>query len=587
MESFDVMTEPWLLVRLLDGTTKRISLYDTIVNAHQIKYLVNEWTVNISEAIMYGFLCDFVQSVYKPTAVPFTEENQKKAIVELYEKGSFDEETLDSYIEEYKANGFTFDLFDDERPFLQCSKKEFSTLKEKEFDEQSLASRLFGFEWGGGSRSTFWLKPNRITFEEYASKIGYDWKTGLPCVEICDTPLENEIQPTISEYILCLLNGISYTLCSGVGSANTVLTARTGSEPVLVLNKGATLFETITASIGIAKKYDVKPFWEKKTLKGEGVTKKLKTEFSNEVKRAGLSKNHLELLTTPVIRYRHSGSTNTLLHEKRSTPDADALSEACSVLSNLHPRVIKTTVLVGSGNKKVEVDGPMDYRPEDNLYSKDNPSIKTQRLTLGKEASNCKILNINLEALKEEGYGKHIKTVFYFIAINSSAHKNITERQEIFEWNANKEFPTKTEAKNRLDRILQIIGKCAKFTAMYITIVDEASTGERKKSKKDGRTLFLKDGESKVERFSQESVNETLRAVKDAIFEIEEIHYEELCQKAKSIAEGERILEGLTGIVIEKFIKTYDSHRPSRNSILTKMEVKDYFIKKLKEEVKK
>lgn len=578
MESFDVMKEPWLSVRLLDGATKRISLYDAIVNAHQIKCLVNEWTVNISEAIMYGFLCDFVQSVYKPTAVPFTEENQKKAIVEMYEKGRFDKETLDSYIEEYKANGFTFDLFDDERPFLQCSKKEFSSLGEKGFSEKPIASKSFGYEWCSGDSVTFRQKSNQINFEEYASKVGYDVKNGLPGVEICNTHLEDEFQPAISEYMLCLIYGTCYSQKNGEGTENTVLAGRTGVFPVLVLNKGATLFETIVASIGVAKNYNAKPFWEKEKLKGNGITESSKTEFSGEIRQAEQSKNHLELFTTPVIRYRHSSSVNTLLCEKRSKAlDRDEIRKACSVLANFYPRIIKTTMK--PKDEKVEVDVPMEYKP--------TGFVKTQRLTLGKEAASCKILSVNLEALKEEGYGKDIQTVFYCVSTTTSSRHDATERQETFKWNANKNFPSKAEAKNRLDKILQTIDKYASITAKYITIVDECSKGERVVGKKDGRTVFLKNGKEECSP-STEAVSETMRAVKDTIFEIEEIHYEELCQKAKSIEEGEAVLKRLTGIVIEKFIKTYDSHRPARNSILTKKKVKDYFIKELnKKEVKK
>ncbi len=581
MDSFDIMKQPWLSVEMPDGKEKEVSLYEAIVNAHKIKCLKNKWTVNISEYVIYGFLCDFIQNAYKPTANPFTEENQKKAIVEMWEKGCFDKETLDSYIEEYEANGFTFDLFDEERPFLQCSKKEFLTLGDNVADK-TLAHKRFGNEWGSGSTPTFWQKAKQCSFEEYASKTGYDITKGLPGTEICakNVKLEDEITPSISEYVVCLLYGISYSVLNGGGTSNTVLTGLTGTLPILVLNKGNTLFETIVASVGVAKNYNTKPFWEKKWLKGKGVTEKSKSEFSGEIKIAEQSKNFLELFTTPIHRYYHSDSKKKIMCENRTTPEPSALREACVVLTNIYPRIIKTVLIKKTDGKNTEFEGPMSYNPVAN-FSKDSPSIKTQRLSLGKESSCCKILSINLEALKEDGYREGLKTVFYCIATKCFSRQDITERQETFEWDASKEFPSKLETKNRLDKILRAISECARITAKYTTIVDEVAVGQRVVGKKNGRTAFLKEGKEKVV-FSTEALNEVLRATKDSLFEIEEIHYDELCRKAKSIDESFETLERLVNIVVERFVESYDNHRVARNSILVKAIVRKYFIKEIK-----
>jgi CRISPR system Cascade subunit CasA len=103
---FDVSTEPWLPVIRLDGKPDELGLCDVLIQAHQIRALVDPMpTVEFG---LHRLLVAFVLDIFKP--------NDLEDWAGLWENGAFDEVQVKAYFAE---NAGCFDLFDAHRPFLQ------------------------------------------------------------------------------------------------------------------------------------------------------------------------------------------------------------------------------------------------------------------------------------------------------------------------------------------------------------------------------------------------------------------------------------------------------------------------------------
>lgn len=126
----DLMRDPWLKVLWLDGTVKDESLYTVITKAELIRKIIPAGTYSLTEYVLMSFIIDFVQWVYKPAAG--TEKKAERVILDMYEKGKFDSSVLDEYIDMYENKLHrSFDIFDEEHPFLQSSKTEKEKIVQK------------------------------------------------------------------------------------------------------------------------------------------------------------------------------------------------------------------------------------------------------------------------------------------------------------------------------------------------------------------------------------------------------------------------------------------------------------------------
>ena len=107
--NYNVLTEPWIPARLLDGSIKEYGVLDLLENAHNL--------VEITDAMpnyefgMYRFLFVFLMDAYHP--------KRQRDIRVLLEKGAFDMDLIRRYVEECNQDGERFDLLDEVHPFLQ------------------------------------------------------------------------------------------------------------------------------------------------------------------------------------------------------------------------------------------------------------------------------------------------------------------------------------------------------------------------------------------------------------------------------------------------------------------------------------
>ena len=107
--SFNVLDRAWIPVRNQDGKGELLGVRETLARAHELRELSS--ASPLEEYSLYRFLGLFLMDALRPES--------ETDIEDLLEAGSFDTEALEAYIVQCHSEGVSFDLFDEERPFLQ------------------------------------------------------------------------------------------------------------------------------------------------------------------------------------------------------------------------------------------------------------------------------------------------------------------------------------------------------------------------------------------------------------------------------------------------------------------------------------
>lgn len=109
--SFDVLTKPWVPVVDATGQTMELGLLETLERAHELQAI--QVASPMEEYSVYRFLIVFLMDALRPE-----DEND---LDRLLKAERFDREAIESYIAQCRKEGVSFDLFDEERPFLQTT----------------------------------------------------------------------------------------------------------------------------------------------------------------------------------------------------------------------------------------------------------------------------------------------------------------------------------------------------------------------------------------------------------------------------------------------------------------------------------
>ena len=111
---FNVLTEPWIPVVDPSGNQQELGILDTLERAHELREISDG-----SPLVEYGLhrlLCVFLMDALRP--------EELFDIEDLLEEGRFDMEKIRDYVQTCQEEGASFDLFDEERPFLQTPYRE-------------------------------------------------------------------------------------------------------------------------------------------------------------------------------------------------------------------------------------------------------------------------------------------------------------------------------------------------------------------------------------------------------------------------------------------------------------------------------
>lgn len=117
---FNIFEDPWLPIIDENGVTQLVGMRDYLVKAHRYKASAENSEFPILRILQERFAGALISEIFGET---IEVENQ------LIETGQFNEKEIDSYIEKCKKNGISFNLFDEEKPFLQTDKETFEKIK--------------------------------------------------------------------------------------------------------------------------------------------------------------------------------------------------------------------------------------------------------------------------------------------------------------------------------------------------------------------------------------------------------------------------------------------------------------------------
>lgn len=116
---FDILTEPWMgVIDKKTGNEKKVGLRDYIVNAHLYKRSAENKDFSILRRLQQRLAEAVIIDIYGRHI-----KDGDDAFINLYESGKFDTKKIDDYFETCVNSGISFDLFDEERPFMQVDKE--------------------------------------------------------------------------------------------------------------------------------------------------------------------------------------------------------------------------------------------------------------------------------------------------------------------------------------------------------------------------------------------------------------------------------------------------------------------------------
>lgn len=107
----DVYRDPWIDVKYCDKHTDKLSLRECLAQAKNIESVsIRDARFALDKTVPYTLLTLIVARVFNP-------DDDKK--LDMLDTGMFDLERIDAYIAECESQGVSFDVFDEEHPFLQ------------------------------------------------------------------------------------------------------------------------------------------------------------------------------------------------------------------------------------------------------------------------------------------------------------------------------------------------------------------------------------------------------------------------------------------------------------------------------------
>ena len=108
---FNVLQDGWIPVVDTYGRREKLGIRDTLARAHELRAV--EDASPLVEYSVYRFLSVFLMDALRPEELDTLEE--------ILEYGQFDMGRIDEYIALCQSEGVSFNLFDEQRPFMQTA----------------------------------------------------------------------------------------------------------------------------------------------------------------------------------------------------------------------------------------------------------------------------------------------------------------------------------------------------------------------------------------------------------------------------------------------------------------------------------
>jgi len=111
MPCFDALRQPWIPAEGMDGTTCEYGILEVIRQAPRLRSLSDPSPVFLYG--MYRLLIAFLSDALRPQTID--------ELLDIFEAGYFPLDRIEDYISQCEAEGPCFDLFDEQKPFLQSA----------------------------------------------------------------------------------------------------------------------------------------------------------------------------------------------------------------------------------------------------------------------------------------------------------------------------------------------------------------------------------------------------------------------------------------------------------------------------------
>lgn len=234
MQSFDILDDPWIKVVYTDGTHKTLSVIDCLSDATSIKRIECPGNIYVETFAIYRFLIALFVDAYDIHSIEDIED-----VYGEYKEG-IDLDVLKKYRNRCESEGVSFDIFDDDRPFMQTPKSE----EPKKLEVKPVSVLGYGFKSGN---SDLFYGLNRHKLVDGAENL---------------KKYEDAQVMSIEEYIAMILTIHFCAVASGTGRSGAV--SNVGSPPLWLLSVGETLYDTLFLSMCPKGNDDDIPMWRRK-----------------------------------------------------------------------------------------------------------------------------------------------------------------------------------------------------------------------------------------------------------------------------------------------------------------------------------
>ena len=519
---FDIMRKPWLTCTMSDNTIKTLSLYDTILSAHEIKKIHIPSRFYFMEYILVSFIVDFAQDVFKP-------HGDIDDIIEDYlEAGKFSKEQLDKYIDDFEKAGFSFDLFDKDVPFMQTPTSQMPEVTQKQ--EKYLSA--LGVEYGSGNEVLFFNHNLNSSVDDH----------------------EDQGELTPCEAMLQLLYVTAYRHGYAFNFPSIACGDSSGLHPIFAMNFGRNLYETIVLSWSTQKK-ECTPMWRRKASSLQ--------KFVDSNSFDALDVTYFQSFFIQLIDFRKCYFVEPEITTGKENKEKKEEYSELIVLSyrkwiENHPRIITEIVHYKDKETKKQVEKlrAITYKEKNDSYS----WLETMKLDLCASSDSCKIIKNNRRIAENLGY--EVTTNFYVLSHKNKASKNIVELEHYFTWETSKRFPD-SHAQLHLKRCLKAITACAKNVAYAITYMD--SLAESGKDDEDT---------PKVDGFSTIAIQITDDCISKCMWLLENSLYDEL------FLEGKEVPLKIQNTLRNVFFDALNRYRVAKHDLISKEAAINIFVYK-------
>lgn len=277
---FNVLYEPWMGVIDMDGNETLVGLRDYLVNAHLYKCSAENKQFAVLRRLQQRLAETFVMDIFGINI---------DAETALINAGHFDADEIDAYIRNCENSGVSFDLFDENRQFMQTDKKTFEKIFKS---KKSVSVATINPRMGSGNNKVFF---NNVSTKNYIKNTAAEdcRDSYYDSVYNKKYTVENAEVVSFAEYMNLLLIAHCIAGQGGAGYRSGLMCV--GVPPILYhidSDKNQTLFHSILMNIAFDSKHNVKndaPLWRWATYeRGKENLNSCKTDTVNVPKMEGM-----------------------------------------------------------------------------------------------------------------------------------------------------------------------------------------------------------------------------------------------------------------------------------------------------------